>query len=110
MQNRYNSCSRRRNNNFTETGSITDSMIHEGYAVHGFSADRKIVPNYSHRIKSKLSAYRYCQSKDKEKDIAELQRIRDTGLVSTGAEGAAITRIFYLMTRIGDEQIENILF
>jgi len=74
-------------------GSITDSMIHEGYAVHGFLRRPEDRTKIIH-IELNPNSPRIGTAKVRitEKDIAELQRIRDTGLVSTGAEGAAITR------------------
>jgi len=75
-------------------GSITeDTMIHEGYAVHGFLR-RPEDPTKIVHIELNPNSPRIGTAKVRitEKDSERLQRIRDTGIVSTGAEEAAITR------------------
>jgi hypothetical protein len=87
-------------------GSTTDVMIHEGYVVHGFlrrpEDSTKIVhielnPNSPRSNTAKVRIT--------EKDNQKLQKIREAGLISTGAEETAVTR--YILPNEADRKRAN---
>ena len=74
---------------FTTEGAT----FHVGYSVHGF-LPRFVVHNRIVHIELNPNSQRFGIAKVRltEEDGEKLQEIRETGLISTGAENAAITR------------------